>query len=226
MPQRIVITGANRGLGLGLARAHAERGDDVHATAREPEAAAELRAIRGVTVHRLDVADDGSAAALGHALGTAPIHVLYNNAGIGGGWKLLPEVDLEDCRRAFEVNALGPMRVTRALLPGLRAARGAKVINVTSRMGSIGDTDQGRAYAYRMSKAAQNMATKCFAIELAGDGVVCIALHPGWVQTDMGGRSAPTPLATAVSNITKLVDSLGTGESGKFLHAEGYPLPW
>src|SRR5688572_6367030 len=210
MAQRIVITGANRGIGLGLARAHAERGDDVHATAREPEAAAELRALRGVTVYPLDVGSDASVARFAGELGDAPVQVLYNNAGIGGGWKALPDVDLEECRRAFEVNALGPMRVTRALLPALRAARaagagsrvGSKVIDVTSRMGSIGDTDQGRAYAYRLSKAAQNMATKCFAIELAADGVVCIALHPGWVQTDMGGRSAPTPLATAVSQIT------------------------
>lgn len=226
MAQRIVITGANRGIGLGLARAHAARGDDVHATARDPESARDLRAVKGVTVRALDVGSDASVEHFARELGPDPVHLLYNNAGIGGGYKALPQVDLEECRRAFEINALGPIRVTRALLPALRAARGARVVDVTSRMGSIGDTDQGRAYAYRMSKAAQNMATKCFAIELAADGIVCIALHPGWVQTDMGGRSAPTPLETAVGNITRLVDSLEPAQNGKFLHAEGYELPW
>jgi NAD(P)-dependent dehydrogenase (short-subunit alcohol dehydrogenase family) len=226
MTKRVVITGANRGIGLELARAYAGRGDEVHAAARKPDEAAELRAIAGVKVHGLDVTDAASVGAFARELGDAPIHLLINNAGVGGKWRALTEIDFDEMRANWEVNALGPLRVTAALLPALRAAKGALVVNVTSRMGSIGDTDQGRAYAYRMSKAAQNMATKNFSIELAGDRITTIALHPGWVQTDMGGRGAPTPLAKAVAQITKLLDETTPARNGKFLHAEGHELPW
>ena len=132
--------------------------------------------------------DDAQVAALAAALGDASVDVLVNNAGVAGSWNTtLATFDAEEALRCFDTNALGAIRVTRALLPNLRAARG-KIINITSRMGSIGDNGSGRGYAYRMSKAALNMATRNIAHEVKGFGGIAVALHPGWVKTEMGGE--------------------------------------
>jgi NAD(P)-dependent dehydrogenase (short-subunit alcohol dehydrogenase family) len=230
MAMRVVVTGASRGLGLGLARALAKRGDEVHATARSPGDALALdelaRASRGrVRVHELDVRRDDQARALGAALGSASVDLLINNAGVGGGYSGVPALNPEEALAAFDTNALGPLRVTRALLDNLSAARG-KVVNVSSTMGSIADNTSGRAYAYRMSKAALNMATRNLAIELAPAGITVVCINPGWVKTDMGGPNAPTEISEAVGWILRLADGLELEQTGRFLHAKGYELPW
>ena len=148
---RAVVTGANRGIGLELVRQLLARGDEVHAAVREPERAADLRALEGVRVHRLDQLEPASVAELAAALGSAPIDLLVNNAGVYGGTRQhLPDIDFEDAVETYRVNAIGPLRVTLALLPNLKAARG-KVIHVTSGMGSITDNKSGAFYALRMS---------------------------------------------------------------------------
>ena len=229
---RIVVTGANRGIGLGLARAYAERGDEVWATARRPAEAKELQALARasggkVHVHELDVRDDEQAKAFAAAIGDAPVDVLVNNAGIAGSWNTtLATFDAEEALRCFDTNALGAIRVTRALLPNLRAARG-KVIDMTSRMGSIGDNGSGRGYAYRMSKAALNMATRNIAHEVKGFGGIAVALHPGWVKTEMGGEGATEEIgAAAVARIVAVIAGLDAEKSGRFWHANGSELPW
>ena len=228
---RVVVTGANRGLGLGLARAYAARGDDVWATAREPSDAPELQALaRGsgekVHVHELDVRRDEQARALAGAVGDLGVDVLVNNAGVSGKWSTsLSTFDAEEALRCFDTNALGAIRVARALLPNLRAARG-KIVNMTSLMGSIADNDSGRGYAYRMSKAALNMATRNLAHEVKGFGGIAMALHPGWVKTEMGGEGAPEEIADAVARIVATIDRTGLDGSGRFWHANGNELPW
>jgi NAD(P)-dependent dehydrogenase (short-subunit alcohol dehydrogenase family) len=228
---RVVITGANRGLGLGLARAYAERGDEVWATARKPAEAGELQALARasegrVRVHALDVRDDEQVGAFAAALGGAGVDVLINNAGVAGTWSTtLQTFDAEEALRCFDTNALGAVRVTRALVPNLRAARG-KIANMTSRMGSIGDNGSGRGYAYRLSKAALNMATRNVAHEVKGFGGIAIALHPGWVRTEMGGDGATEEIADAVARIVSVIDRLKPGDSGRFWHADGTELPW
>jgi NAD(P)-dependent dehydrogenase (short-subunit alcohol dehydrogenase family) len=228
---RIVVTGANRGLGLGMARAFAERGDEVWATARRLGEAKDLQALvraRGdkVRVLELDVRDDAQVAALAAALRDASVDVLVNNAGVAGSWgTTLQSFDVEEALACFDTNALGAIRVTRALIPNLRAARG-KVINMTSRMGSIGDNGSGRGYAYRMSKAALNMATRNIAHEVKGFGGVAVALHPGWVKTAMGGEGAPEEIADAVARLVSSIDRFAAEHSGRFWHANGEELPW
>jgi NAD(P)-dependent dehydrogenase (short-subunit alcohol dehydrogenase family) len=228
---RVVVTGANRGLGLGLARAFAERGDEVWATARRPGEARDLQALAKasggrVHVHALDVTSDDQARAFAAALGGASVDVLVNNAGVASKWSGgLADFNAQEALRLFDTNALGAVRVTGALLPNLRAARG-KVINMTSRMGSIDDNGSGRAYAYRLSKAALNMATRNISHEVKGFGGIAVALHPGWVKTEMGGEGATEEIPAAVERIVGSIDGFGVAHSGRFFHANGQELPW
>jgi NAD(P)-dependent dehydrogenase (short-subunit alcohol dehydrogenase family) len=218
-------------LGLGLARAYAARGDEVWATARQPRDAKELQALAksaggNVHVDALDVTSDEQARAFATAVGAASVDVLINNAGVAGSWSTnLQSFDAEEAMRCFDVNALGAIRVTRVLVANLRAARG-KVVNMTSRMGSIADNSSGRGYGYRLSKAALDMATRNIAHEVKGFGGIAVALHPGWVKTEMGGESAPEEIADAVARMVKLIDGLTPAESGRFWHANGEELPW
>jgi NAD(P)-dependent dehydrogenase (short-subunit alcohol dehydrogenase family) len=228
---RVVITGANRGIGLGLARVYAERGDEVWATARKPAEAKELQALAKssggrVHVHEVDVQKTDQVKALATALGEAPVDVIINNAGIASPWNAgLADFDEAEAMRCFDTNALGAIRVTRALFENVRATRG-KVINMTSRMGSIGDNGSGRAYAYRMGKAALNMATRNIAHEVKAFGGIAIALHPGWVKTSMGGSSATEDVSETTARIVKRIDGLKAEDSGRFWHAKGEELPW
>lgn len=226
---RAVITGANRGIGLELARQLLARGDQVHAAVREPERAGDLRALgegERLRVHRLDLLEPASVAELAAALGGAPVDLLVNNAGVyGGSRQHLPDIDFEDAVRTFRVNALGPLRVTLALLPNLKAARG-KVIHVTSGMGSIADNKSGAFYAYRMSKAALNMMSRSLAVDLRGAGVASAVINPGWVQTDMGGPSAPTPVDESVRGMLREIDGFALEDTGAFLDWKGRPYPW
>jgi NAD(P)-dependent dehydrogenase (short-subunit alcohol dehydrogenase family) len=225
MTHTYVITGCNRGVGLELARQLSARGERVVATARDVDAAEELRAL-DVDVHPLDVADPASVERFAAAVSARPIDVLINNAGVGVRSKPFEQVDFDEMQGFFAVNTLGAMRVTRALLPGLRAGKGKKIVNMTSRMGSIGDNGSGGAYAYRASKAALNMVTRSLAIDLLDEGFVCIVLHPGWVRTDMGGRRAPTPPEESAGGMIRVIDGLRRQDSGEFFDYKGERVPW
>lgn len=221
---RIVITGANRGIGLALARHYAARNVEVHGTSRAPERSTELAAVPGVRVHALDVRDDASCAALAGALGVEAVDVLVNNAGVGG-WETLDEFDGAQALAFYDTNAVGPVRVTRALLPLLVRARG-KVFHIGSEMGSITQTDHGGAYAYRMSKAALGMAGRTLANDLRERGVASIVLHPGWVRTDMGGPGATLSPEESAERLATVIDARGIESTGRFYSWSNVELPW
>lgn len=225
---RFVVTGANRGIGLEFVKQLTARGEDVDATARDPDDAPELRALlrSGVRLrlHRLDVAEDDSVAAFAQQLPPGPLDVLINNAGVSGVKGGEP-IDPPDILRVFNVNAAGALRVIRALLPRLRAGKAKKVVNLTSQLGSITEASGGR-YAYRMSKAALNMATRLLAEDLRGDGLRAVALHPGWVQTRMGGSAAPVPPEQSVGGMLRLIDGLSAEQSGRTFDFQGREIPW
>ena len=228
---RWVITGANRGLGLEFVRQLAARGDVVEAGARNPDDAAKLGALAAasggrVRVHACDVADDASVVAFAKSIGQVPVDVLVNNAGVMGKMKGLEDLDLADVTRTYNVNALGPIRVTRALLPQLMLAKTRRIAHVTSGMGSIGDNGSGGAYGYRMSKAALNMMNKSLSVDYAGRGFTCIVLNPGWVQTDMGGKGAPTPVEESVGKMIARIDGLTPAENGTFVDYKGGTYVW
>lgn len=226
----VLVTGANRGIGLEFTRQLLDRGDTVHAVARDPESAPELsRLARShpdrLRLHRCDVSDDAQVAALAKEI-EGPLDLLINNAGIGGGAEASGQtLDIDEIRRVFEVNTLGPLRVIRALLPRLLEGRTRKILNLTSRMGSIGEASGGY-YPYRISKAALNMATKLLGNDLRGKGVTAIVAHPGWVQTDMGGPSAPVTPEESVRSLLKLIARVGPSEGGGFFNHTGERLPW
>jgi NAD(P)-dependent dehydrogenase (short-subunit alcohol dehydrogenase family) len=216
-----LITGANRGIGLELARQLKARGDDVIAAVRESSADLEALGVRVVT--DVDVTDDESVARLAKAVADETLDLLVLNAGVLIG-QSLDNLDFADTLKMFEVNAVGPLRVARALRPQLKD--GAKVGIVTSRMGSLADNTSGGSYGYRMSKAAVNAAGVSLAHDLKGAGVSVVLLHPGWVRTDMtGGRGLVDTPESAEGLIARL-DELGPATTGSFKHMNGETLPW
>jgi NAD(P)-dependent dehydrogenase (short-subunit alcohol dehydrogenase family) len=225
MTSTVLITGANRGIGLELARQYLSAGWDVIGTARNPGQATELRDLN-VRVLQLDVTDQESVVRLAHDLGDQSIDILINNAGILPVAKTIPDINFDDVNRVLAVNTVGPIRVTQALLPNLRQGALRKIINITSGLGSIAENTSGGFYGYRESKAALNMFTKSLSAELGPEGFTCIVVHPGWVQTDMGGKNAAITTQESVRGIRDVVDNLTQADNGTFWNHDGNPLPW
>lgn len=219
----ILVTGANRGIGLELCRYFAGRGHRVVGTVRDAAAVEALQA-PGFTVEIVDVRSDASVEALAARRGEAKLDVLVNNAGVGA-WSGLQDTTTEELMRLYDINAVGPLRMARAFLPALRRSRG-RMFHLTSKMGSVGDGPSGGAYAYRMSKAALNMASANLAAELRGAGIGSVVLHPGWVQTAMGGPGAPLTVEASAHALGDLIERTGLEATGSFLNYDGRPLPW
>ena len=221
----VLITGANRGIGLEYARQFAEKGYQVLGTARHPSDAKELSAVAS-RVEQLDVTDATSVAALATRLRDVPIDILVNNAGIFDRQDVtVDKVDFGMMEQTFAVNTLGPLRVTQALLPNLRAGKRRTVVSMSSQLGSI-ENSNGRWYAYRTSKAALNQINKTLSAELAPEGFICVVLHPGWVRTDMGGSSATYAPQESVGGLLAVIEKLGPADNGRFYDFQGKPIPW
>lgn len=218
---RIVVTGASRGIGLELARQLLARGDTVDACVRNPD----RLDLPGANVHRVDVTDQASVDALVHAI-DAPVDVLINNAGITLPRQKLADLDLAATATLYATNAIGPLRVTAALLPLVRRGSAKKLVHVTSGMGSIADNDSGGSYGYRMSKAALNMMSKSLAVDLEREGIISFVINPGWVQTDMGTAAAPTPVEDSVRGILARIDEATLATSGTFQNWSGGTYAW
>lgn len=223
--QTVLITGANRGLGLEFARQYSEAGWHVIGTSRRPESATELKTLEARVV-QLDVTDAASVERLAATLEGVPIDLLINNAGIFPMATTVPEIDFDDIARTLAVNTVGPMRVTQALLPNLRAGSAKIIVNITSNLGSIENNTSGRFYGYRESKAALNMFTRSLAAELREEGFICIVMNPGWVQTDMGGPQAPLEAPESIKGIRAVIDRLTPADSGTYWGYDGKQLPW
>lgn len=222
----VIVTGANRGIGLALVRQLLGRGDTVEAACRRPAEAAELRAT-GARVHGVDIASGASVAAFAHALDGAAIDLVINNAGMyGDPRQRLEEFDYEAAMRTFETNALGALRVSQAFVPHLRRGTGKKLAHISSNLGSIGATTSPGDLAYRMSKTALNMISKSIAAELHADHIISIVVHPGWVRTDMGGPEAPLTPAESARGILMQIDAAGFVDSGAFLDYRGERCAW
>ena len=228
----VVISGANRGLGLALAAHYANGGFDVVAGCRNPGAADALQATNA-EVHPLDMSSDASIAAFAAVVGDRPVDLLINNAGIDA--KALGaddarrgalDITAEQFRGVFDVNVVGPLLLVQQLAANLRAAHG-KVANVSSQVGSFVVAQRiGRDVAYTASKAALNMVTVKQSQVLRADGVTVICLHPGWVRSDMGGKGADLEPAEAAAGIARVLDTVTIDDTGSFFNWDGTVHPW
>ena len=221
----VLITGANRGLGLEFVRQYAADGWRVHATARDPDSATELRRVDGeVYVHPLDMTDRAALANAGSLMDDEPLDVAVLNAGVMGD-RLLDADGGGKWLEVLAVNSIAPTLLAMALLPRLRAARG-RAVAITSQMGSIGDNASGGFIPYRSSKAALNAAWRSLGVDWKAEPVALAVLHPGWVQTEMGGPSAPTVPADSIAGMRRVIAGLKPGAGCPFLDFRGKTLPW
>ena len=228
-----LISGANRGIGLEFTRQLLARGEHVIAACRHPGKATALNALAGehpgrLHVLPLDVADPKSRASLVHdlplVLGDDRLDLLVNNAGVLHSGERFGHVEAAILEDSFRTNAIGPVLLAQALAPLLHD--GARIANLSSVMASIASRGEFRSPSYCASKAAQNMLTVQLAQAVAARGIVVLALHPGWVQTEMGGEHATVPTADAVRGLLQVVDGATPAQSGSFLDWRGEPLPW
>lgn len=218
----VIITGANRGIGLELARQMHARGDHVIAAVRKTSA--ELSDL-DIEIHEgVDVTDDESVARLAAALEGRDIDLLVNNAGILLARESIEDLNWDGIRQQFEVNTLGPLRVTRALLPNLKD--GGKIAIISSRVGSIADNTSGGRYGYRISKTAVNMAGVCMAHDLRTRGIAVVLLHPGYVRTGLTGMNGEIDPDESARGLIARIDETTMERSGTFWHANGAELPW
>lgn len=228
--QTWLISGASRGIGLELVKQLLASGQNVIGACRNPEGARDLWEIEADYKTRfrpmkLDVSDQASIDAAAASISNSPIDVLVNNAGIlRGSESGLMTLNFDDILKSFQINAVGPMRVSRAFMPNLRLAHAPKVINITSKMGSIDDNTSGGYYGYRMSKSALNMFNSCLKSEFKE--ITAVVMHPGWVKTDMGGPSAPIDVYDSVKGLLSVINSLTLSDSGKFLDFKGQGIKW
>lgn len=223
----VVITGANRGIGLALARRYAAAGWQVHAGVRRPEAAEALRALPGVSLHPLEVADQASIEAFAAALAGLPVDHLVNNAGVLGARHTdFGHTRLDDWLAVLRVNSAAPFVLTERLAPNLAAGEGRRVGVISSSLGSIARAENDWPAPYAVSKAAVNMVVRQLSLYLAERGIAVLALDPGWVRTDMGGGEADHAVEDSAAGLFERMTTAGLDMSGGFYRFDGTALPW
>jgi len=228
----VLITGANRGLGLEFCRQYAQIDWTVIACCRNPEYAFELNTLasdRGnVLIETLDVSDLEQIEVLAHKLADLPIDVLINNAGIYADEKehFLGQLDYQAWAKSFWVNTQAPVKMAEAFLPQIKRSKKKLIVSISSLMGSIAENTSGGSILYRSSKAALNAAMKSLALDLKEQSVGVLILHPGWVKTDMGGVNALIEADESVSGMRSVIDNFTLAQSGDFVKYDGTPLQW
>ena len=218
-----VVTGANRGIGLELTRQLLDSGYNVHATYRSNKGGLEHIDSNRLNIYKMDVRDQMQISNIVQSVDK--IDLLINNAGVADGrWQSISEIDMEHALEVLNVNAVSPVLVTQQSLPKL--ANGSKVVMMSSLMGSISDCHSGRSYAYRASKTALNMFSMAMKNELDANGISLLIMHPGWVETDMGGPNAPLSTEESVSGIMQRIDEQDMSMSGRYVEYDGSPIEW
>jgi NAD(P)-dependent dehydrogenase (short-subunit alcohol dehydrogenase family) len=221
-----LITGVSRGLGLELALQLTARGDRVIGTVRDAGQAPGQAREACARLLSLEVSSEGSISHVPALLGDETVDVLINNAGVSSEEKTLAEITAQDMLRVLMVNSVAPLLVARAVKPNMAGSAVKKIVNISSELGSIARCRGGFSYAYRASKAALNMTSAQLACDLGPEHFTVVALHPGWVQTDMGGPMAPLTPPQSAAAMIRVFDSLSTADNGKFLSFDGSVLPW
>lgn len=229
MTQTVLITGANRGIGLEFCKHYLANNWQVIACCRKPNDASELNQLAlgnsQLQVEQLDIASSEQIVSLGQRLADKSVDVLINNAGIyGPKGATLEQLELDDWLHVLHIDTVAPLLLTRALKPCL--ANQAKLAFVTSKMGSIADNQSGGSYMYRSAKAALNAAVKSLAHDWSGDNLAVVLLHPGWVKTDMGGPNALISTTQSVAGMSQVISQLSLDDTGQFINYDGARIPW
>lgn len=228
----ILITGANRGLGLEFCRQYGAQGWRVFACCRQPETATELQALATkwdhLSIHPLEVADFQQIDQLAQQLNAETVDVLLSNAGIYGDKRDhdFGSLDYQTWLETLRINSLAPVKLAEAFLPHLSKAQRPMLVAITSLMGSMEDNKSGGSILYRSSKAALNAAMKSLAIDLRPQNIAVLLLHPGWVKTDMGGYNAPTSPEQSIAGMRQVIEAFTLEKTGSFLNFRGETLPW
>ena len=218
-----LVTGANRGIGLELTLQLLDSGYDVHATYRSSKGGLEEIQNSALNIHQMDVRNKEEITAVIKSIGS--LDLLINNAGIGDGrWQSISEIDMEHALEVLNVNAVSPVLVTQQVLPIL--SNQSTIVMISSLMGSISDCRSGRSYAYRASKTALNMFSMAMKNELDGMGSSLLIIHPGWVETDMGGPNAPLSTDESVRGIMQRITEQNMSMSGRYVQFDGTPVEW
>ncbi|MDA0687710.1 MAG: SDR family oxidoreductase [Proteobacteria bacterium] len=227
----VLITGSNRGIGLEFVKQYLDRGHRVLATCRNPDDKGELAdlaaANHSVTLMALDVGSEESRASFAAALADTPVDIFINNAGVYGPRDAsFGKVDAKEWEQVLFVNSIAPLLLTQDIIANLRMGSDKKLVYITSKMGSIDDNSGGGSYIYRSSKTALNSVVRSLSVDLRDEGFSVAVLHPGWVQTDMGGPNALIDTLTSVSGMIGVIDKLSQANTGQFFNYDGQPIAW
>jgi NAD(P)-dependent dehydrogenase (short-subunit alcohol dehydrogenase family) len=228
----VLISGASRGIGLEMVKYGIEQNWRIFACCRHPQQAESLLAVAKlangrVSVHVADMEELATIQALAYELRNEAIDILINNAGIYGSDKnRFGNVDVQSWINTFQVNSIAPLKVAEALIEQVRMGDRKIIACISSKMGSMADNGSGGSYIYRSSKAALNAVVKSMSIDLKPDGIRCVALHPGWVKTEMGGPNAEITTRECVTSLFNIILSLQPEDSGRFIDIDGTDIPW
>jgi NAD(P)-dependent dehydrogenase (short-subunit alcohol dehydrogenase family) len=227
----VLITGANRGIGLALARGYAGEGWRVHACCRHPDKAADLKALQAeagdrIVLHRLDVTDGLMVSGLARELADEAIDLLINNAGVSGPRSGFGETDFDAWQPVLAANTFAPLRMAEHFVEQVARGERKLIVNISSKMGSIAANEKSNSIIYRASKAALNQVSKCVSVALGPRGITVILFHPGWVSTDMGGAEAPVTPVESAAGIRAVIARTTPADNGRFFNYDGEELPW
>ena len=227
----VVITGANRGLGLGFVKNYLGKNVDVVSTTRDLKSSKELLTLKekfpnNLEIFELDLLKESAGETLANFLGERPIDILINNAGVGSTNQYFEAVSPKPWLEVLKVNLIAPLMITQSIINNVKKGSDKKIYFLSSQLGSIGDNASGGMYIYRSSKTGLNQVVKSLSVDLKPQGITVVSLHPGWVKTDMGGPNAPVSIDESIEGMTQVIHTTDIKDTGRFLNYDGKELPW
>ncbi len=227
----VLVTGANRGLGLGFVKNYLGKNVNVVSTTRDLKSSKELLALKerfpnNLEIFELDLLKEGAGYTMANFLGDRPIDILINNAGVGSTNQHLQAVSPKPWLEVLKVNLIAPLMVTQSIIDNVKKGSDKKIYFLSSQLGSIADNTSGGMYIYRSSKTGLNQVVKSLSVDLKPQGITVVSLHPGWVKTDMGGPNAPVSIDESIEGMIKVIYATDIRDTGRFLNYNGKELPW
>ena len=227
----VLITGANRGLGLGFVKNYLGKDVNVVSTTRDIKGSTELLALKEIfrdklEIFELDLIKESAGDTIANLIGDRPIDILINNAGVGSTNQHFEAVSPKPWLEVLKVNLIAPLMITQSIINNVKKGSDKKIYFLSSQLGSIGDNASGGMYIYRSSKTGLNQVVKSLSVDLKPQGITVVSLHPGWVKTDMGGPNAPVSIDESIEGMMQVIDTTDIRDTGRFFNYDGKELPW